>query len=267
MGLTGRPAERKVPAMRADQVKPGSVIETDEYTHAVRFPDGSGWWCTGSWKADDAPRVVKDHDGRDGWGWGSDFGPHAAREVEVLAEGLTRDRCLEVLHVPEGDVRAWVTRGGWMPGRLVGVAVFAVHIDDAGEARALLCRRKAGAGDGAGAWSCPGGCVEDTDDTLLGTAERELDEETGLSTPYTKLLDIAPKEGRRSNGQPYVTVFAQAKFRGPLPAAQDREPDKHEPWQWCDFREVRDLEGEVWDRAELIQVLVSLRREARTETE
>jgi 8-oxo-dGTP diphosphatase len=103
----------------------------------------------------------------------------------------------------------------------IGTAVVAIRAG-----KMLLGKRIAAHGNGM--WQIPGG-KPDPGETVLWTALRELEEETGLRGRDPVLLasqrDDFPEIGKR-----YTTFFIGV--REPEGEVVNREPDKCEGWEW-----------------------------------
>jgi 8-oxo-dGTP diphosphatase len=103
----------------------------------------------------------------------------------------------------------------------LGTAVVVIR-----DGRLLLGKRIATHGNGM--WQIPGG-KPDPGETLLWTALRELEEETGLRARdpvvLAKQTDDFPEIGKR-----YTTFFIGV--RDPEGEPANREPDKCEGWSW-----------------------------------
>lgn len=230
-------------------------IDPDYGPFTVRLPDGSGWHANND--VDGMGPICKG-DG-DGWRW--DLSPTEA--CEVLEENLTHDECLAILSTPRNVLEARYTTPPpvvapvarpWV----IGVGVFVTHTADGGYPRVLYSQRRAGASDGVGAWSCPGGRLDATDVDIVACARRETLEETGLKLAGVRVLP-GHKLGRRPDGVPYLTVFVHATVdarhippfeedTNGWPVAREMEPEKHHPWRWLTDGDLTELEGDVWDR-------------------
>ena len=248
----------------ADLAPPGCLIrdllpaedqDPDYGSFTVRLPDGSGWHATGDV---DGMGPICEGDG-DGWIWRWSL----VAACEVLEENLTRDDCLAILSTPRDvleakyatppPIDAPVARP-WV----IGVGVFVTHASDGGYPRVLYSQRRAGASDGVGAWSVPGGRLAATDADIIACARRETLEETGLELAGVRGLP-GHKAGRRPDGVPYLTVFVHATVdarhippfeedTNGWPVAREMEPEKHHPWRWLTDGDLAELEGDVWDR-------------------
>lgn len=136
---------------------------------------------------------------------------------------------------------------------LVGVGVIVIN-----HGRVLLSQRLAGASHGVGWWSCPGGGLEGSDATVIDGALRELREETGLEVIMTG--DRAPRrldhceEGKRSDGQPYLTAFVVCHVDD-LSRLANPEPHKHGDWRWFHLSE---LPQHMWSRDIVADVLLGV---------
>jgi 8-oxo-dGTP diphosphatase len=99
--------------------------------------------------------------------------------------------------------------------------------------RKVLLGRRRGA-HGAQTWSFPGGHLE-FGESWEACAAREVREETGLeldSLGFAAVTnDVFVDEGKH-----YITVFMQGQARSS--AAERREPDKCEGWQWFDWSDL-----------------------------
>lgn len=244
---------------------PAGEIDPDYGPFTVRLPDGSGWHATGG---DDTESMGPAYKG-DGEGWLWQWAKIS--ECEVLEENLTRDECLAIISTPrdvlearystppqDAAVRPWV----------IGVGVFVTHANPGGYPRVLYSQRRAGASDGVGAWTIPGGRLEATDADVIACARRETLEETGLTLADVCVLP-GHKLGRRPDGTPYLTVFVHATVDASCiptleedtngwPVAREMEPEKHHPWRWLTEGDLVEIEGEVWDRELALQVLEAL---------
>lgn len=236
--------------VKIGDVPPGSLtFHANDERVTVRFPDGSGWWADGSGPPDRGASI--------GWEWDSHW-TDLTHCVLLFAEGLTRDECMRYAgSTPEQACAMWLEKTTHVgpvetEGPAVGVAVFVI----AG-GRALLSQRLAGASDGAGALSCPGGLVGD--ETILEAAARELREETGLELPANAVILPGVKESRRPDGRRCVCVFVEARFDEALSESPiaSREPSKHSEWQWYGPRVLlAKTDDDVWDRVALTQRLL-----------
>lgn len=188
----------------------------------------------------------------DGHGW--DWSTHVVvGECEVLEEALTHNECIALLIMPPDVLEARYMFEPPSPKPqpwVIGVGVFVTHASANGVFRVLYSQRRAGASDGVGAWSCPGGRLDATDVDIVACARRETFEETGLELADVRVLP-GHKLGRRPDGVPYLTVFVHATVRGKhtgWPVAREMEPEKHHPWRWLADSDLAELEGDVWDR-------------------
>ena len=250
----------------ADLAPPGSLIHSleavpgAEEKFTVRLPDGSGWHVCGEGDG------LYLNDSGWGWNWNLDLA-HEGGAYDVLIEGLSHDECMRIAAMTADEVRAEYVAPPVpaAPEWIIGVAVIVTHGTKC--PRTLYCQRLAGALDGVGAWSIPGGRLDATDANIIACARREVLEETGLAVVAAKVLPghkigrvVASAKGQRLNGTPYVTLFVHATVASPqaevdadgspeaCPTAQNTEPEKHGPWVWLSASELLELEGDVWDR-------------------
>jgi 8-oxo-dGTP diphosphatase len=108
----------------------------------------------------------------------------------------------------------------------VGVGVLVVNEDG----HILLSRRLKPYGYGK--LALPGGHVEWME-TLIETAKREVWEEAGIRLRKVEELHDYTQERNRKAGKHYATFYLIAALpKGQKP--QDKEPEKHGPWQWYD---------------------------------
>lgn len=189
-------------------------------------------------------------------------------ECEILEENLTHDECLAILSTPcdELEVKYAIPPTPIARPWVIGVGVFVTHATSEAGARVLYSQRLAGASDGVGAWSIPGGRLDATDADIIACARRETLEETGLKLADVRVLP-GHKLGRRPDGTPYLTVFVHATVDTTVdaqsnklevngwPVPTEAEPTKHGPWQWLDVDDLQKLEGDVWDRELAREVL------------
>lgn len=261
----------------AENTPPGSVILCTPDTRgacgadwtAVRFADGTGWFADGDERSAD----------KIGWDWDL----RGACELIAVQQSDDALRRIVRLNPDPAELHTWTAeRLAEAPPRtdappapvpcsdpadawIVAVAAHVLH-GKGDDARALVCRRTAGASDGVGAWSGPGGLLDSREDaTPRHGAIREVHEETGLDLEvwHTELLDSV-KWGTRPDGQRYLCLsvvcrlpISRSNSSPPPPAVRNLEPDKHEDWRWCTADELRALPGEVWDRELLIELLAS----------
>ena len=96
---------------------------------------------------------------------------------------------------------------------------------------------------GAGEWSFPGGHLE-FGETILATAKREVQEETGLELNDFKLVSVADEMRYiASDDKHYLNLCLEAVYQGGQPVIM--EPDKCQEWRWFDMNDLPDkiLEG------------------------
>ena len=186
-------------------------------------------------------------------------------------ENLTRDECLAIISTPRDELEARYStppQDAAARPQIIGIGVFVTHASPGGYPRVLYLQRRAGASDGVGAWSVPGGRLEATDADVVACARRETLEETGLTLADVRVLP-GHKLGRRPDGTPYLTVFVHTTVDASCiptleedtngwPVTRDMEPEKHHPWRWLTEGDLVELEGEVWDRELALQVLEAL---------
>lgn len=233
----------------ADLAPPGSLIRPAHPAHppdpsrdvTVRFPDGSGWHVDGCTQEDNLPLSASSV----GWPW-KYIGRGFDGECTVLAENLSKDECLKVAIMSPSDVSAWLINRS-KPARIIGVGVFITHRVADGPARVLMAKRLAGASDGQGSWSAPGGRLEASDADIIACARRETFEETGLVLGADCVVP-GLAVGHRPDGTPYLCVYVRATVEPSSkldadgwPVTQQPEPDKHGPWQWLTAAELTAL--------------------------
>lgn len=104
-----------------------------------------------------------------------------------------------------------------------------------------------------GMWALPGGFVEG-DETVEGTAARELEEETGLRAVPLEQLSVFSKRGRDPRG-PIITVafFGLAQQGSELAASDDAAAAK-----WWPAQEVPPL---AFDHNEIYSLALEIVRE------
>eukprot|EP00879_Flechtneria_rotunda_P010471 GHRR01010947.1.p1 GENE.GHRR01010947.1~~GHRR01010947.1.p1 ORF type:complete len:176 (+),score=60.36 GHRR01010947.1:118-645(+) len=85
-------------------------------------------------------------------------------------------------------------------------------------------------------WGLPGGNVEATDDSLLGTAIREASEEFGVVPPFETKAQIFTRRGKQK--QKHYTVFVADV----QPTVQQQHVPQlnheHTEWRWVPWNEV-----------------------------
>ena len=222
----------------ADLAPPGSLIrpvnpQDPSRDVTVRFPDGSGWHIDGRATYGDLPWSTSSV----GWPW-VHIDSRFDGECIVLAELLTKSECMTLTRTHPRDVPAWLMDRS-KPEWIIGVGVFITHRVDDGPARVLMAKRLAGASDGQGSWSAPGGRLEASDVDIIACARREALEETGLVLGADCVVMPDHTHGHRPDGTPYLCVYVRATAEPSSkldadgwPVTQQPEPDKHGPWQW-----------------------------------
>ncbi|KAI1485304.1 NUDIX hydrolase domain-like protein [Biscogniauxia mediterranea] len=126
------------------------------------------------------------------------------------------------------------------------VGVAAIVRNAAGQ---LVVGQRAGS-HGAGTWQFPGGHLE-MGESLLGCAERETLEETGLRVRGTRVVavtnDVFDREAKH-----YVTVFVECAMADAEAQPEVMEPQKCLGWRWMAWDELRawcahhDDDGPEW---------------------
>lgn len=114
----------------------------------------------------------------------------------------------------------------------IGVGCVVTNI----EGRFLLSKRLAK--HGRGEWSFPGG-KPNPGESPADAALRELEEETGITADFAQPLGLWTYERWDDHGVHYVTLYFLIDHDGQQP--QDREPDKHGPWEWLSFEDAVQL--------------------------
>lgn len=111
------------------------------------------------------------------------------------------------------------------------------------EGRFLLSER-VGDGHGSGLWSFPGGKPE-PGESPADAALRELEEETGIKADYAVPLGLWTYERWPNEGLHFCTLYFSIDHGDQEP--QNREPDKHGPWEWVSYEDAaqRPLFGGV----------------------
>ena len=114
----------------------------------------------------------------------------------------------------------------------VNVGVGCVLTDSMG--RFLLSERLADK-HGQGEWSFPGG-KPDPGESPADTALRELEEETGIKADFAQPLGIWTYDRFEDHSIHFVTLYFLIDHGTQVP--ENREPDKHGPWEWVDGEEA-----------------------------
>ena len=103
----------------------------------------------------------------------------------------------------------------------------------------VLIIRRSNIDKRAGQWTLPGGHIDESDKSIEAGAQRELEEETGLSCTISNLQYLdEPKPGK--------FYFLAKKWSGevdvhiPNPETGQIEHDKH---KWCSIEDVKDIEN------------------------
>ena len=122
---------------------------------------------------------------------------------------------------------------------IVQIGVGCVLIDPMG--RFLLSKRIAPDKPGYGEWSFPGGHPE-AGESPADAALRELEEEAGIRADFASPIGVWTYH-RYDSGAHYVTLYFLIDHGDQVP--QDREPDKHGPWEWVSAKDA--LERPLFD--------------------
>ncbi|KAL6789357.1 NUDIX hydrolase domain-like protein [Trichoderma sp. SZMC 28012] len=99
----------------------------------------------------------------------------------------------------------------------------------------FLCSIRKGS-HGAGTWQFPGGSMK-FGETLLGCAEREVLEETGLEVQALGIVAYTSDCFLEENKH-YLTPFAKCIMKNPDQEPQVMEPDKCVEWTWKSWDEL-----------------------------
>ena len=114
-----------------------------------------------------------------------------------------------------------------------------------GRREVLLGLRKGS--HGAGEWNFPGGHLE-FGDTVFETAQREVEEETGLVVRDFELISVSDDlRYIETDNKHYLTLGVKAAYVGGEP--QVMEPQKCEEWRWFS---LDDLPGKMLEGTALI---------------
>ncbi|KLU86116.1 hypothetical protein MAPG_05135 [Magnaporthiopsis poae ATCC 64411] len=137
----------------------------------------------------------------------------------------------------------------------VGVAAVIARSDGT----VILGRRKGS--QGSGQWAFPGGHLE-FGESILGCAERETLEETGLHVRGVKIAAVANSIFTDTQLH-YVTLFVQCEARDPSKelVPQVTEPDKCEGWTWRSWTDIKKMADEDQETERLFLPIINLVRE------
>lgn len=129
----------------------------------------------------------------------------------------------------------------------IGVGVLVCHPEDSNK---ILVGRRRGS-HGAGKIALPGGAVEVGED-YTEAAIRELYEETGLETKYSRVIEyISPLHTTKHCQWITAIVLVYPKDISKL---QLKEPEKCEGWYFEDFQKVQDS-GELFEGSHFISTM------------
>jgi 8-oxo-dGTP pyrophosphatase MutT (NUDIX family) len=88
-------------------------------------------------------------------------------------------------------------------------------------------------------WAFPGGIVEtEQAESAMAAAQRELFEEAGVFAPRSELDYLCTGVALSSAGEPFVTQFF-VYCPKTTPQVKNTEPQKHGPWEWMLYTELR----------------------------
>lgn len=123
------------------------------------------------------------------------------------------------------------------------------------DGRSILLMKRAGEGEHIGKWALPGGKAKDGE-TEIGTAVREVKEETGLpSIPGYRFDSMMQKSGTKK----FTTFF----YRVPEPFDVTLSKE-HSDYEWVNFDEITDLELHPKFKASLPEYLRTIRKKTST---
>lgn len=97
-------------------------------------------------------------------------------------------------------------------------------------------------------WECPGGGVDDEDETILHALARELQEETGLRTKHIRALvdDNTEFEGREGIWRKISCLVEVHEKDGEVMPEVKLEPLEHQDFVWATKEEISS--GRVGDK-------------------
>lgn len=100
--------------------------------------------------------------------------------------------------------------------------------------KVLLLKRNSKHNDNT--WTVPGGNVDDTDSSLLGTATREAMEELGSVPPFEVKAQITTKRGKRK--QKHYTVFVADVHPSLVTQFEPQLSAESRAWKWVPWADV-----------------------------
>ena len=104
----------------------------------------------------------------------------------------------------------------------VGVGVIIIK-----DNKVLLGKRKGA--HGPGTWCFPGGHLE-LNEEVEDCAQRETQEETGITVKNVRRATAFTNDIHKSEGRHYITLFVISDYASG--EAQVKEPEKCERWEW-----------------------------------
>lgn len=106
-----------------------------------------------------------------------------------------------------------------------------------------------------GCWAFPGGFFDMNDDTIMATAQRELEEETGISDIAMQELFTASRKGRDPRGRTVSVVFLAEVNRA---SVNPHSGDDADEAKWFSIEELPNL---AFDHAEIMEKAIKAHKE------